>query len=115
MLPLVASAQYTGGQEDGYAMAFFSAAVTNIDEQDKLSFAVYPNPVSQEERLIIEGEFKEKEVEIIITDISGREVLIRKAEVQGGKTIIEIRALAAGTYILCIRDKRSSYKKIHVN
>ncbi len=91
----------TAGLHDDIG-AFEYGITTGINnETDSKNIVLYPNPASNYFTLELTGKIKYDEAQLIIYDITGREV--KKVLVQTGKTVINIKDdLTAGTYIYSI-------------
>ncbi|MEI7801162.1 MAG: T9SS type A sorting domain-containing protein [Bacteroidota bacterium] len=109
-LALFQNTLYAGGGFDfsGNTAAFRIARLVDVGNgikeiENEYSVAVYPNPVG-EQLTINNGELTITEIRI--TDISGRELLIRNSNIKNQKeVIIDVKELPAGFYIIKVNDR----------
>lgn len=78
-----------------------SAKTLNLDRN---LFSVYPNPTS--DKLFVENKSTVKDLSIVITDLSGKSILIQNSQLR--KTEVNTESLAPGTYILTIKGQGSA-------
>ena len=78
------------------------SAVVKLNVKDGLAtIAVYPNPVTDGLQLKLSG-MPGREARVTITDASGR--MVRSVLVSGKLTVIDMRSLATGVYIIRYAD-----------
>lgn len=100
-------AQNSSNNSSGWNSAFQKE---DLDSQLK----IYPNPCKQEKLTL---EFNNLEIdELRITNIAGKEVLVKKFEFPENKKQIELTNIANGIYLLRVKtaDDKSVVKKLIV-
>jgi len=91
------------------SFTIISTGIDNNDKKDK-ALLIYPNPANENIRISCD----EKEIgnEIIITDLSGKAVMILKPGQASG--LIDISQLKPGTYFIFIKDREYSPASLFV-
>lgn len=80
---------------------------TGINENSSpVRAGIFPNPSSQVSTLTLEGELPGGTLHVIVTDILGNELYIR--DFDGSACTIETSGMAAGIYMVIIRDDKST-------
>lgn len=103
----------TPGLINTYYYELFDDAPAAVQGIHKIAAAVYPNP-AQEQLDIKIPDAPNKQVSIIITDISGRVMVTQQSEWKQETGQIGIGRLAAGTYLLHINVQGSNYQQTFV-
>lgn len=90
-------------------VSFWETAVLSIEEKDKLSFSIYPNP-SSDYINIVTSELSNLN-DVIIYDFTGKIIKIEKFN--NTDSIINIEDLKAGNYFLkLVSDNKIGFQKI---
>jgi hypothetical protein len=76
---------------------------TAVKESTLIEAKVYPNPVKN--KITIESDALSGTYQLIIYDLSGREVLKQEFQVHSNRISVDI-ALNSGSYILTLLDKK---------
>jgi hypothetical protein len=99
-----------------FSQNYFSVSSFEASSQEKTSLSddikIYPNPCKQEKITI---EFSSKEiVEVRITNIAGKEVLVEKLQIPENKKQIQLNDISNGIYLMRIKtsDDQLIVKKI---
>jgi len=117
---LVVSGYSSSSFTDGLVLCRYlndSPPTTGINEIENTSFVVFPNPAQDKINIRLNNS-KSAEITIRLTDISGREVLIKKAT--AGMRInnfeMDITLLQKGVYILHIKSQEDNRQtKVVIN
>jgi len=85
----------------------------NIKDNDyvsKSAISIYPNPASEQLHIAFSDETNLSEMQVVITNISGKELYREKIYAKHSSFDIDISALSSGTYFLnIIEDKGIKY------
>jgi hypothetical protein len=90
------------GQGQIWEISFPKEVVTG-QEPPRNAFSVYPNPIRG--RMQIEGPATQQNVQMTVTDITGR-ALIREKRAVNGKTELDVSRLPAGAYMLRVETQQ---------
>jgi hypothetical protein len=90
------------GQGQIWEITFPKEVVTAV-EPPRNAFNVYPNPIRG--RMQIEGPATQQNVQMTVTDITGR-ALIREKRAVNGKTELDVSRLPAGAYMLRVETQQ---------
>lgn len=112
-------AGYTAGMEAAFVVkyTFLSANRIGMNVQETHAISVYPVPATENITVECTGVLHE-EVEIILTDVNGRELMnvFVPAELGNAQTRFDVSALAAGIYFVSVIDGgQREIKKIIVS
>ena len=95
---------------------YFKGYLTSLEDDKNFSYKIYPNPARH--FFILDADLKRisDDIQIIITDLKGGTVLIRKMNVFKDETIINLSGLTKGVYVVKIIDGSEIYsEKLIVN
>jgi len=116
------NAIYFANESTGYIVGYKNAKaaiwknVTGINvpgpglkalDETLTSFKVYPNPASDKIK-VTTSDHSSKEIAIILTDTSGRNIYNEKYN-NSKEVIIDVKSFAKGTYVLTIKTQTQSY------
>ena len=93
------------GQGQIWEISFPKEVVTAL-EPTRNAFTVYPNPIRG--RMQIKGPAMQHNVQMTVTDITGR-ALIREKRRMHGKTELDVSKLPAGTYLLQVESQQHQF------
>lgn len=90
------------GQGQIWEISFPKEVVTGL-EPSRNAFSVYPNPIRG--KMQIEGPLTQQNVQMTITDMTGR-ALIREKRQVNGKTELDVSKLPPGAYVLQVESQQ---------
>ncbi|MFN0033849.1 MAG: PKD domain-containing protein [Saprospiraceae bacterium] len=93
------------GWVDSGPVAVMIVGIPELTAKQQLK--IYPNPVAASETSVIleMAGFEKEAVSIVLTDLSGRVVFIKKMDVPAEKTVLEMRGMATGAYLVEVWQK----------
>ncbi len=102
LFPVESDGTYSAGgfgsdNAPSLALRVFDATSASIAESNIVNAVAYPNPAIDNLSISIEGEGT---AELSTTDVAGRTVLTKSADLVNGKTDLNIAALNAGVYVV---------------
>ncbi|TAL67046.1 MAG: T9SS type A sorting domain-containing protein [Bacteroidetes bacterium] len=100
---------FNGSIVQGVQQPFEISVIGVIDEFDciTLNSSAYPNPVSDNLKIIIEG-FSYFKYSAILYNSIGKK--IKEIQIVSDETLIEMRNFASGTYYLNVMNQQSAFK-----
>lgn len=75
-------------------------SVNSLDANSGINIIAYPNPISDKVNIKITGVSSNAEVEMLITDVVGRKILIQKGALNAINREINFEEFSSGIYIL---------------
>jgi hypothetical protein len=111
LLSLQATAQgrFFGGDDDGYATGSSVnqplAEPMGVQPPSLLTLSVSPNPTA--DQVVVSLPKGSQQTTVEVTDLLGRTVIAEQA-VQGERHVLHLGSLAAGSYLVVVRDSKGT-------
>lgn len=88
-------------------LANSSCAPNSVGEVRSSTLNIFPVPMNKELNIVLPQGFSEQ-VKVIVTDMSGKEMLSHQVSVSGEHIMLPVHQLLAGAYIVTLTDNKGS-------